>query len=228
MTPDLEQNSEIIAIDGPAGAGKSSVAKAVADALSFTHLDSGAMYRAITWWAMHQSIDMDDPDALITATESIALDISTNQGMTKVFVNGEDISDAVRTRPVTESIKKLDHIPRVRKHLVSLQRAFARKGPTVAEGRDMGTVVFPNAKCKIYLDASVDVRAERRAKQLEQSGATADLEEIRADIQRRDDSDMGRDIAPLQAAEDAHVLDTSEMNQDEVVAAIVSLARAAF
>ena len=228
MTPDLEQNSEIIAIDGPAGAGKSSVAKAVADALSFTHLDSGAMYRAITWWAMHQSIDMDDPDALITSTQSIALDISTNQGMTKVFVNGEDISDAVRTRPVTESIKKLDHIPRVRKHLVSLQRAFARKGPTVAEGRDMGTVVFPNAKCKIYLDASVDVRAERRAKQLEQSGATADLEEIRADIQRRDDSDMGRDIAPLQAAEDAHVLDTSEMNQEEVVAAIVSLARAAF
>lgn len=228
MPQDLEQNTEIVAIDGPAGVGKSSVAKGVADTLKFAHLDSGAMYRAVTWWAMNESVDMDDPQALTASTESIALDISTNQGTTKVLVNGQDISEAIRTRSVTESIKKLDHIPGVRKHLVSLQRAYAAKGPTVAEGRDMGSVVFPHAKCKIYLDASIDVRAARRAKQLEQSGNSVNQEEIKDDIRRRDDSDMGRAIAPLQIADDAHVLDTSAMELDEVVAAIISLARAVF
>lgn len=228
MTPNNDQHTEIVAIDGPAGVGKSSVAKGVAKALNFAHLDSGAMYRAITWWTLNQSIDMDDPNAITAAARAIDLDITTDEGATNVLVGGEDISEVIRTRRVTESIKKLDHIPGVREHLVSLQRNYAAQGPTVAEGRDMGTVVFPRAKCKVYLDASIDVRAARRVKQLAQTGATVNHEQIRTDIQRRDESDMERDIAPLRAAVDAHVLDTSSMSREEVVDAIVTLARAAF
>ncbi|MCC6156005.1 MAG: (d)CMP kinase, partial [Candidatus Hydrogenedentes bacterium] len=159
--------TDVLAIDGPAGAGKSTVARRVAETLGFAFLDTGAMYRAATWNAIHRGIDMDDGDALAEATRAMKLVIRESvQGQT-VHVDGRDITQAIRTPDVTKRIAKLDHNAAVRAHLVELQRAFGARGRTVAEGRDMGTVVFPAAKCKVYLDASLDERARRRAREFE-------------------------------------------------------------
>ncbi|HRK35481.1 MAG TPA: (d)CMP kinase, partial [Candidatus Hydrogenedentes bacterium] len=148
MQPQLIK--QIVAIDGPAGAGKSTVARSVADALGFAYLDTGAMYRAATWNAMQQGVDLDDSRALAGATRRMKLELDEHDGKLRVVVNGQDISNAIRTPEVTRCIAKLDHNAEVRAHLVDLQREIGAQRPTVAEGRDMGTVVFPAAKCKIY------------------------------------------------------------------------------
>lgn len=221
----MKEASHIVAIDGPAGAGKSTVARRAAAALGFAFLDTGAMYRAATWRALHLGVNLDDPAALAACSQAMQLDMrETPQGL-QVFVDGEDVSQAIRTPEVTRVIYKLDQNSAVRRHLVALQRQFGERGPTVAEGRDIGTVVFPHARCKIYLDASLAARAERRAKELEAKGIAVDRAALQAEIHERDQQAMTRQDSPLRRAEDAILLDTTGMNPDEVVARIVQLAR---
>lgn len=219
--------TDIVAIDGPAGVGKSSVAKGVAAALGFRHLDTGAMYRAATWWAMHRGIDWADPDALAAATAAMPLRLQAENGRTRVWVDDAEVTDAIRSLEVTNNIRHLDGIPEVRAHLVALQRQHAAQGPTVAEGRDMGTVVFPHARCKIFLDASLDERTRRRAQQLSAQGKFVDLARLRDEIDRRDHNDRTRKTAPLRPAEDAILIDTTHLDESAVEAAVLNLARAA-
>lgn len=220
--------THIVAIDGPAGAGKSTVARRVADALGFRFLDTGAMYRAATWWAMDQGIDLDDADALVAATKAMPLELREEDGRLRVIVDGHDVSEAIRTPEVTRLIYKLDQNAGVRARLVDLQREFGARGPAVAEGRDMGTVVFPNARCKVFLDASLDERARRRAEEMRAKGQEVDFNALRAEIHERDEKTRTRAVAPLRQAEDAVYVDTSDMTIDEAVAAIVRLAREVF
>lgn len=219
---------DVIAIDGPAGAGKSSVAKQLARELGFAFLDTGAMYRAATWWAIDQGVNLDDPDAVVECTRRIPLDMYEGDDGMKVFVDDKDISEAIRTPEITCQIRKLDHNPKVREQLVALQQQLGAKGPTVAEGRDIGTVVFPAAKCKIYMDASIEIRAERRAKQLAEKGIDFDMEKLKQEIRERDESDMTREVSPLRKADDAILLDTGSMTYEEVVDHLVGLARKVF
>ena len=218
----MEKTTHVIAIDGPAGAGKSSVAKAVAKRLGFAYLDTGAMYRAATWRALQNKIDMEDAGSLARSTEAMELRMSCQENGLTVIVDGEDVTALIRTPNVTENIRKLDTIPAVRERMVAFQRALSAKESTVAEGRDIGTVVFPGAACKIYLDASLDVRAARRAAELAEQGHPLDEAQIRETIRRRDESDKNRDVSPLRVADDAQVIDTSNLPLDEVVDAIVA------
>lgn len=216
----------IVAIDGPAGAGKSTIARRVAETLGFAYLDTGAMYRAATWWALQQGIDLDNPVALETATRDMSLEMREDGGKQQVLVNGRDVTEAIRTPEVTREIHRLDRSPGVRECLVDMQRAFGARRPTVAEGRDIGTVVFPDARCKVYLDASLEERARRRAGEFARKGVRMDFDQIREEIRVRDEKDMTRGVAPLRRAEDATVVDTTALSPDEVVETIVSLARA--
>jgi cytidylate kinase len=217
----------IVAIDGPAGAGKSTIARRVAQRLGFAYLDTGAMYRAATWRAMKLGLNLDDATALESSTREMALDMREADGRQVVLVDGEDVTEAIRTPEVTRNIHKLDRSRGVRTRLMELQRAIAAMGPTVAEGRDMGTVVFPDAVCKVYLDASLRERARRRATEYVRNGIQVDLEILGEEIRVRDEKDMTRDIAPLRRADDATVVDTTNMSPDTVVETIVALVRAA-
>jgi len=221
----MSEAAQIVAIDGPAGAGKSSVAKRVAQELDFHYLDTGAMYRAATWRALHKGIDLDDAEALAISTQAMELGIEEGAEGQRVRVDGRDVTDAIRSSEVTRAIYKLDQNSAVRRCLVALQRRFGEGQPTVAEGRDIGTVVFPKAKCKIYLDASLDERTRRRARQLEMKGVSVDCTELRADIEERDEKSMNRADSPLRRAEDAVLLDTTALGPGEVVEAIARLAR---
>ena len=217
----------IVAIDGPAGAGKSTIARRVAERLGYAFLDTGAMYRAATWRAMERGLDLDDPAALEASTRAMVLDLREEDGRQVVFVDGQDVTAAIRSPEVTRNIHKLDRSPGVRARLVELQRAIGAKGPTVAEGRDIGTVVFPDAVCKVYLDASLEERARRRAEEFAGKGIAVNRETLLEEIRVRDEKDMTRDIAPLRRADDAAIVDTTGMSPDEVVDTIVAMARAA-
>ncbi|MEA3364853.1 MAG: (d)CMP kinase [Candidatus Hydrogenedentes bacterium] len=217
--------TEIVAIDGPVGAGKSSVGRCVADKLGFAYLDTGAMYRAATWWAIQRGVDFDDPRALAAATGEIPLDMREEDGQLQVIVGGKDITEAIRTPEITRQIFKLDHVPAVRAHLVKMQRALGARRPTVADGRDMGTVVFPNARWKIYLDASVDERVRRRAAQLAEKGVQVNMAELRREVEERDHKNMTRQVSPLRKADDARLVDTTHLSFDEAVNAIVNIVR---
>ena len=225
MTTNEEACRAIVAIDGPAGAGKSTVARRVADTLGFAFLDTGAMYRAATWRALHNRVDLTDADALVASTRAMDLEMNEQDGAQRVFVDGDDVTEAIRSLEVTEQIWRLDQNRHVRAHLVRLQRDFGARRPTVAEGRDMGTVVFPKAKCKVYLDASLDARTQRRARELEAKGTPTDLDALRKSIHERDLRDCTREVSPLRRADDAVLLDTTALTVDEVVNAIVDLAR---
>jgi cytidylate kinase len=221
----MTQPTQIVAIDGPAGAGKSTVARRVAAILGFAFLDTGAMYRAATWWAVHKAVDLEDSAALAENTGRMQLLLDETPSGQRVLVNSTDITDAIRTPEITRLIYRLDQIPAVREQLVELQRAFGARQPTVAEGRDMGTVVFPGARCKIYLDASLDERTRRRARDLREKGYEVDETALRREIHERDEQGMTRATSPLRPADDAVRVDTSELSQDEVVERIVQLAR---
>lgn len=220
-----ETITNIVALDGPAGAGKSTVARRVAAKLGYAFLDTGAMYRAATWNAMQLGLDWDDPESLAQATRAMQLNLVECENGVQVFVNGTDISDAIRTPEVTRCIAMLDSNAQVREHLVELQRKIGARKPTVAEGRDMGTVVFPAARCKIYLDASIDQRFRRRAQDFDARGISYDPATLREEILVRDQKDMTRAVAPLRRAPDAILLDTSNLSAEEVIDRIVNLAR---
>ena len=212
-----------IAIDGPAGAGKSTIAKMVSKDLSFIYVDTGAMYRGIALYLLTNQVDVADIEAVKKALTEINLSIEYQQGEQQVMLNGENVSDRIRREEVGNMASKAAALPPVREKLLELQRNLARENDVVMDGRDIGTNILPKAQLKIYLTASTDTRADRRYKELTEKGISCRLEDIKADIEQRDYQDMHREIAPLIQAEDAVYLDSSDLTIEEVVAKIKSL-----
>lgn len=213
-----------IAIDGPAGAGKSSVAKLVAGRLAYIYIDTGAMYRALTWKAIHQQVDLEDGVAIRALLESSTIELAAGAQEQHVLLDGEDVSSSIRTSQVTNHVSVVSKHQQVREVMVARQRFLAREGGVVMDGRDIGTHVLPAAEVKIFLTASVAVRAERRHLENLQKGFASDLSQMENDIALRDQKDTQREASPLVKAEDAIELDTTDLNIGEVAAAILELA----
>lgn len=212
-----------IAIDGPAGAGKSTIAKKVAAKLNFTYIDTGAMFRGMALYFLRENVSVKDEEAISAACPNINISIKYEDGVQHLILNGEDVSTEIRQEEVGNTASSIATYPVVREKLLSLQREMAATMNVIMDGRDIGTVVLPNADLKIYLTASVDTRAERRYKELVEKGQTPNIDDIKKDIEDRDYRDMHREVAPLTVADDATLVDSSYMNIDEVVEAIISL-----
>ncbi len=206
-----------IAIDGPAGAGKSTVAKKLAEDYGYIYVDTGAMYRAMALYFLRQNIDSSDEKAIELACKTVSITLEYDNGIQQVFLNGENVSSELRTEAVGNMASNTSVYAPVRKKLVELQRELARKRDVVMDGRDIGTAVLPDANLKVYLTASSMVRAKRRYKELIERGAECSLDEIEQDIIDRDYRDMHRELSPLKQADDAILLDTSELNFEEVM-----------
>lgn len=215
----------VIAIDGPAGAGKSTVARKVAAALDFTYVDTGAMYRAVTSRALAQGIPVNDPAAVAKLADSIDVRLLTDLRGTRVLADGTDVTEDIRTPAVTACVSAISRIPAVRKAMVRIQRELAAAGRVVLDGRDVGTVVTPDACAKIFLTASPTERARRRWLELKEKGYAPDLEELRTEMEERDRQDQERELAPLVQAEDAVLVDTTGLGVGEVVERIVAIYR---
>lgn len=214
-----------IAIDGPAGAGKSTIAKMVAKKLGFIYVDTGAMYRAMALYFIRQGIGAEDEAAVGAACKEIEITIRYQDGVQQVILNGEDVSGLIRTEEVGNMASATSVYPVVRAHLLELQRSLAASADVLMDGRDIGTCILPDADAKIFLTASTGVRAMRRYKELEEKGETCNLKEIEQDIIERDQRDMNRETAPLRQAEDAVLIDSSEMTVAEVIDAIIEAAK---
>lgn len=214
-----------IAIDGPAGAGKSTVAKAVAKKLGYIYVDTGAMYRAMALYLLRQQIDTGDAAAISAASRHADITISYADGVQQVLLNGENVTGLLRTEEVGNMASVSSANPDVRAKLVELQQALAARENVVMDGRDIGTCVLPQADVKVYLTASAACRAKRRYDELQAKGESCDLAAIEEDIRERDERDMTRAISPLRQAEDAVLVDSSDMTVEEVIEKIVSLAR---
>ena len=206
-----------IAIDGPAGAGKSTIAKTIAKKLEFIYVDTGAMYRAMALYFIRHEIDPKNEEAINKACPDIHVSINYEDGVQQVLLNGENVNGLIRTEEVGNMASMTSAIPEVRGKLLELQRTLAREKDVIMDGRDIGTHVLPDADVKIYLTASVEIRAKRRYKELVEKGVQCDLKEIEKDIEERDYRDMTRKIAPLKKAEDAILVDSSDMTLKEVV-----------
>ncbi len=217
-----------VAIDGPAGAGKSTVAKKVAQALDMMYVDTGAMYRAVTWGIIDEQINLGDERRLQQFLQQLCIHVRyDNDGKQRVWLNGKEISKQIRSPLVTDFVSSVSAHPSVRERLVQIQRELAKQDSVVMDGRDIGTVVFPDADVKLFITASPEVRALRRHRELLEQGYSADYEEVKEDIIRRDQLDSGRTIAPLQPAPDAIILDTSDMTLSEVVEHVIEIIRQA-
>lgn len=214
-----------IAIDGPAGAGKSTIAKRVARELSFIYVDTGAMYRAMALYLIRQNISAQDPAGIEKACEQADITIVYENGEQQVLLNGENVTSLLRTEEVGNMASASSPNPKVRRKLTTLQQKLARETNVVMDGRDIGTQVLPDAKVKIYLTASVRTRARRRYQELLEKGDAISLEEIEKDIQKRDEQDKNRENSPLRQAKDAVLVDSSEMTIDQVTETILSLYR---
>lgn len=212
-----------VAIDGPAGAGKSTIAKAVAKKLNLIYVDTGAMYRAMALFMLRSGVDLQDTDKIIEKCKEADITIRYEDGVQVVFLNGENVNAFLRTEEVGNGASAISPIPEVRRKLVELQHKLAAESDCIMDGRDIGTCVLPNAQTKIYLTASSEVRAKRRYDELTAKGEKCDLRKIQADIEERDYRDMHREISPLKQAEDAVLVDTSDMSVDEVIEKIISL-----
>ena len=221
------KRGKVIAIDGPAGSGKSTTAKIVAERLGYTYLDTGAMYRALTYYALENKINPADEKELAEIAEQLPLEFRRIDGGNLVFLNGQDISKEIRTPEVTKNVSEISAHLLVRRAMVAKQKEFGKNGSIVAEGRDTTTVVFPDADLKIYMDASVKERAKRRLLDLSNMGIESDLSEQEQDINRRDKFDSGREHSPLTIAEDAVVIDTTNLTIEKQVDRIVELFQAA-
>lgn len=221
----------IVAIDGPSGAGKSTVAKTVAKRMGMNCLDTGAMYRCVAWYALEQGIALDDAAALGAIARERAISFEHEPGdpaPRRVFVDGIDVTEAIRTARIDKSVSSASAHPSVREALVEQQRRIGTQGDYVVEGRDIGTVVFPGAEVKVFLTASDEERARRRVLQNEQRGVgSVDFDEVLADLRRRDESDSARETAPLVAADDAVMVDSTAYDIEEVIGIVCDLARKA-
>lgn len=216
-----------IAIDGPAGAGKSTIAKMAAKKLDFIYVDTGAMYRAMALYFLRREIDAKDEKKIAEACEHINVTIAYQEGEQQVLLNGENVNAFIRTEEVSMMTSNTSKYPAVREKLLYLQRELAAANNVIMDGRDIGTCVLPDAELKIYLTASASERAKRRYLEQKECGVESDLAQIERDIIARDEQDMNREIAPLKQAEDAIYLDTSDMTIEEVVTKIVSLVQKA-
>ncbi len=216
-----------LAIDGPAGAGKSTIAKRVANELGYIYVDTGAMYRAVALYYLNKKVDVSNEEEVNKYIDKINVDFKIIDGNIRLFLNKEDVTDKIRTQEVSDATSKVSIHKQVREKLVSMQQAIAKKNNIVMDGRDIGTVVLPNADVKIYLTASVEERANRRYKEYLEKGMQeeADLEKIKKDIEERDYRDMHREISPLREAEDAIHLDSTGMEIDEEVAYIIEFCK---
>lgn len=211
----------IIAIDGPAGSGKSTVSKLIAKKLDLLYIDTGAMYRALTLKAMREGIDLEDENALTRLAQVTKIELKEEDSL-QVILDGEDVSIHIRTPEVTAKVKYIARVPGVRTEMVKLQRAMGDNSGGVLEGRDIGTVVFPKADYKFYLDASPEERAKRRHKDMLAIGAGQEVDRIKKDIIERDKSDVNRSVGALRQAEDAIYIDTTNLSIEEVVSRIKS------
>lgn len=213
-----------IAIDGPSGAGKSTVAKAVAEHFSFLYLDTGAIYRTIAYALIKNNVSCDDACKIEKLLQMIDISVKHDQnGVQQMFLNNENISDKIRTPEVSMCASKSSALPIVREHLINLQRDFANNSNAVLDGRDIGTVVLPDADVKIFLDAASDIRAMRRYKELKIKFPDTDYDEVYMDLLKRDEQDMSRTYAPLKAAEDSFIVDTSYLSLDESIEKVCAL-----
>jgi cytidylate kinase len=212
----------IIAIDGPSGAGKGTLARAVARALRYRHVDTGAMYRAVAWKAVGEGLSLEDESAIANLSERARLELSGGQ----VVIDGQDVTRAIRTPAIDRAATAVARLPRVREILVNRQRALGQEGGVVMEGRDIGTVVFPDADVKVYLDASAEERARRRAQDPAHSGGEGtSLAGVQSELQARDQSDSTRSVAPLAMAQGATYIDTTGLSVEETVERVMEIVR---
>ena len=216
-----ENKKDIVTIDGPSGSGKSTVSRTVASRLDYIYLDTGAMYRAVGYKARQEGVDLEDGEALSRILDTLDLTLLPGNGDARVLVGKNDISSAIRTAEMGLVASKVSAQPVVRRKLTEMQQKIGEQGKIVAEGRDTGTVVFPDARYKFYLDASPEERARRRYLQLLEKGEKADEQDILAQITKRDANDSSRALAPLKAADDAVIIDSSKLTIDEVVCFIL-------
>jgi len=220
------KKSLTITVDGPAGAGKSTVSKCLADRLSYTYVDTGALYRAVAFLAEREGLTERDAEKLRFLCENS--DIRLTRGRrSRVITGGVDVTDEIRTPRISMLASKLSALPAVRAGLLALQRNMVKKGGVVVEGRDMGTVVFPEADMKFFLDAAVDERARRRFEELRRNGFTASFDEVRRQIVERDEQDSNRDLSPLKPADDAVIIDSTLYGVEEVVGLMIDFVRKA-
>lgn len=217
----------VVTIDGPAGAGKSTVAKALAGRLGFAYLDTGAMYRALTLKALREGVNLEDEPALAALAQRTTLDILGQSGGVKVVLDGEDVSAAIRTLEVTNKTFYIARAPAVRAIMVQWQRDLGTRRSVVVEGRDVGTVVFPSARYKFYLDADAAERARRRVAELQEKGQAVDAVQIHKDLQERDTKDLTRAVGPLKQAADAVKIDSTGLSVEGVVEKILSCIQSA-
>ncbi|MCK4802746.1 (d)CMP kinase [bacterium] len=207
----------VITIDGPAGAGKTSIAKIVSRKLGYNYIDTGAMYRAISWKAFREKIDLKAKEKLIKMVRNTKIELKNRAGMVRVYLNGKDITNKIRNKRLAEGASILATVPEVREQLMKIQRRMGSSGGIVVEGRDIGTVVFPRANYKFYLDASIKERALRKYRELKVKGEEGQLAELEKAIRSRDKRDRTREVAPLKIARDAVVIDSTDMSKKEVV-----------
>lgn len=213
----VEKKKLIVAIDGPSGAGKSSVTKALAERLGYVHIDTGAMFRVIALCVLRNGINPDDHDALAAICAGLTIDFAVIDGVSRVFANGEDVSSAIRSPEISLLTSVVAAVPAVRQHLLLQQRNMGARGGVVLEGRDIGTVVFPDADIKFYLTASVEERGRRRFAELSAKGVAVTLDQTVAEVVQRDYQDMHRASAPLRRADDAIEVDSSDHSLEEVI-----------
>lgn len=216
-------SSVVVAMDGPSGSGKSSTSRGVAQRLGLRYLDTGAMFRAVTWWMLQHGVDVEDPAAVAAHAQVPVLVSGTDPDAPTITVDGTDVAGPIRSPEVTGAVSAVSAVPAVRERLLDEQRAIIGDGGIVVEGRDIGTVVAPDAAVKVYLTADPAARAARRTAEMAPQGAVPDVEATRADLLRRDRIDSGRASAPLAMADGAHHIDTTPLTLDEVVEQVVAL-----
>ncbi|MEQ9999835.1 (d)CMP kinase [Corynebacterium sp. KPL4015] len=226
MISNMPDEGLILAVDGPSGTGKSTTCRALAKQLDAKYIDTGAMYRVATLAVLRQGVDPADKEAVISATANLPLEVSDDPDSTQVLFDGADVSRVIRGDEVTQNVSAVSAIPEVRENLVSLQRTLAQRAHrAIVEGRDIGTVVLADAPAKAFMTASAEVRAQRRHDQNEKAGIASDFESVLADVQRRDAADSSRATSPLRPADDATIVDTSDMSPEDVVQALINVVK---
>ncbi|ARR49563.1 (d)CMP kinase [Photobacterium damselae subsp. damselae] len=220
----MSTHAPVITVDGPSGAGKGTLCMLLAEKLGWNLLDSGAIYRVLALAAIHHDVDLESEDALVPLAANLDVQFVAEGELVKVILEGEDVSNTLRTEKVGNTASKVAALPRVREALLRRQRAFSEAPGLVADGRDMGTVVFPSAEVKIFLDASAEERANRRMNQLQKKGLDVNFDNLLSEIQERDYRDRNRAVAPLRPAEDALTIDSTELTIEEVLAQVVAFA----